>query len=249
MPLVAGLACSVPKARFTVVIPTYNESLNIAEVLQKIGEQGIANYTVIVVDGASTDGTGDAVQAIRTAGIPVTLVAEKKRMGYAYSIRSGMQKALAAGADFIITMDADMSHDPVVLSAMTRKLANGNDVVIGSRYIAGGTVVDWGFIRRLLSRAGNEVFTLVAHSTIKDLTTGYVGYSRRAVQSVLDYQSPSRGYTYLTELKVLLERRGFKMIEIPITFRDRTKGTSKLSYKIVLESIRCLTTLNKRIGS
>lgn len=182
-------------------------------------------------------------RATKVKTIKVDVVDQPVRLGYAYSIREGIRMAYKSGAKYVITMDADLSHEPENLPAIIDLLDKGFDLVVGSRYTAGGKIYNWSMKRRTLSHIGNWLYSLAGRSRIKDLTTGYVGYSRKSMKSMLALENTKKGYAYLTIVKLLLEKNNFKFTETPINFYDRVEGVSKMRFFIVMESIASLARL------
>lgn len=223
-----------------IVLPTYNEAENLAEVLERI-RAAAPDVGVLVVDDASPDGTGALAEALaeRLGGIRVMHRAGKQGLGTAY--RAGFAKVLDEGAEVVVSMDADLSHDPDVLPALLESIDRGADMVIGSRYIAGGAVVNWPAHRRLLSRWGNRYTAWALGLRVGDCTSGYRAYRAEALREIDVGSTTAEGYAFLTELARRMAAAGRRVEEVPITFIDRTRGRSKMSWRIVLESMWLVT--------
>jgi dolichol-phosphate mannosyltransferase len=223
------------------VLPTYNERENIVVFLRSVRDTG-APVDVLVVDDASPDGTADAARAVadELGGITVLDRTAKDGLGSAY--RAGFEQVLADDYDIVISMDADLSHDPAVIPAMVALIEGGAVAVIGSRYVAGGGTADWPTHRRLLSKWGNAYTRTVLRLSANDCTSGYRAYSSSALQAIEPTTTRAEGYAFLTELVRRLDRSGHTIAETPIVFRDRARGKSKMSGRIVVESMWLVTT-------
>lgn len=226
--------------RSVIVLPTYNERENIEVFLRSVRDTG-APVDVLVVDDASPDGTADAARAVagELGGISVLDRTAKDGLGSAY--RDGFERVLTDGYDVIISMDADLSHDPAVVPEMLRLIDGGVDAVIGSRYVCGGGTTDWPVHRRLLSRWGNAYTRAALRLSVHDCTSGYRAYRADALRSIEPTSTQAEGYAFLTELVRRLDRGGHTIAETPIVFRDRERGKSKMSGRIVVESMLLVT--------
>jgi dolichol-phosphate mannosyltransferase len=230
----------------TVVLPTYNESLNLQRlVTQLMGCDRVSS--VVVVDDDSPDGTGAIADALE-AQYPdrVYTVHRHSKRGYGAASRHGMARAMDLGTDVIVQMDADGSHDPAHLADMFRAL-EGADLVIGSRYVVGGTVVNWPLRRRWLSRYANVYVRRVVDLSMNDCTSGFRVWRRSLVANLLAQRKPwSEGYAFLVEMVFLAERAHARIVEVPIAFTERQEGHSKMSWKIIAESVVVPWTLRQR---
>jgi dolichol-phosphate mannosyltransferase len=226
--------------RSVIVLPTYNERENIEVFLRAVRELD-APIDVLVVDDASPDGTADAARALseELGGITVLDRVAKEGLGSAY--RAGFDRVLTEDYDVVISMDADLSHDPAAIPEMLALLDAGADAVIGSRYVRGGGTTDWPTHRRLLSKWGNAYTRTVLRLSANDCTSGYRAYRIDALRSIRPTTTQAEGYAFLTELVRRLDRSGFKIAETPIIFRDRERGRSKMSGRIVVESMWLVT--------
>ena len=227
-------------SRVTVVVPTYNEAENLEPLVTAVLAQD-ARIRVLVVDDASPDGTGKLADdlALRTGRVDVLHRRAKEGLGAAY--RHGFGLAFDDGYDVIVSMDCDFSHDPAVIPRMLELVGEGADVVVGSRYVAGGGTQDWPLRRRLLSKWGNRYTGILLGTGVRDCTAGFRAYRASVLQSVEPASTGAEGYAFLTELTRRLARRGARIVETPILFRDREKGTSKMSGRIIVESMLLVT--------
>jgi dolichol-phosphate mannosyltransferase len=232
--------------RAVVVLPTYNERDNIEPYLR--GLRAVtrtleSSVDVLVVDDGSPDGTADLADSLNgeLGGVAVLRRGEKHGLGSAY--RAGFRQVLDADPpyDVILSMDADLSHDPAVIPVMLRAIEDGADAVIGSRYIRGGGTTDWPVRRQLLSKWGNAYTRTVLRLAPRDCTSGYRAYRASALAAIRPGTTGAEGYAFLTELVRRLTRQGFRIAETPIVFRDRERGTSKMSGRIIVESMLLVT--------
>jgi len=223
-----------------VVLPTYNESENIARLLHQLREV-LPEGFFLVVDDNSPDGTGVIAEqcALEFGNIEVLHRASKQGLGSAY--RQGFAVALDRGVDVIVSMDVDFSHDPRVIHAMLASITAGSDAVIGSRYVDGGGTKDWPLHRRMLSKWGNLYTAAILGVRVRDCTSGFRAYRATALAAIAPETTAAEGYAFLTELVVRLSRKGLVISEVPIMFADREKGTSKMSGRIIAESMLLVT--------
>jgi len=221
-----------------VVLPTYNECENIREISAAI-LAALPGATLLVVDDGSPDGTGVIADELARidARIRVHHRAAKQGLGRAYL--DGFGVALGAGASVVIQMDADWSHDPAVLPDLVRPVADDRaDLVIGSRYTKGGGVVDWGIGRRLVSRGGSTFARIVLGLAPHDLTGGFKAWRASTLAAVPFTGVRAGGYVFQIEMTYRASRFGARVTEVPIIFRDRRLGQSKMSRRIVFEALR-----------
>ena len=223
-----------------VVLPTYNESENIARLLTQL-RTVLPDGRLYVVDDNSPDGTGEIAErcAVELGGIEVLHRPGKQGLGSAY--RQGFAHVISQGVDVVVSMDVDFSHDPLVIPAMLAAIEAGSDAVIGSRYVNGGGTKNWPIHRRLLSRWGNLYTASVLGVKVRDCTSGFRAYRATALASIAPETTKAEGYAFLSELVVRLSRRGLKISEVPILFVDRENGTSKMSGRIIVESMLLVT--------
>jgi glycosyltransferase involved in cell wall biosynthesis len=221
--------------RALVVVPTYEEAANVVEVIHRIRKE-LPEGHVLVVDDSSPDGTAELAEevGVELGGVSVLRRPAKSGLGSAYL--AGFAEGLARGFDVIVEMDADLSHDPADLSALVSAAVHGGDVVIGSRYVAGGSIPDWSWGRAVLSRWGNRYAALVLGLAVNDSTSGYRAYRAAALRRIdLDHVR-AYGYGFQVEMTYRLVRGGGRVVEIPVAFHDRREGQSKMSLPIVLEA-------------
>ena len=218
-----------------VVIPTYNEKENIGKLLQKIFELKIGDLDVIVIDDNSPDGTGDILEKIKESNKCLSVIHRKKKSGLGTAYRKGFNFALSRGAEYVLEMDADFSHDALLIPEFIRNMKD-HDLVVGSRYISGGEIINWNFSRRMVSRFGNFYARMILNVPIKDLTTGYKCYRRKVVEEIIGGDINSVGYVFQVETTYKVHRKGFRIKEIPISFSERKLGKSKFNFKIIWES-------------
>ena len=232
-----SLPTEYPKTRTIVVVPTYNEAGNIQEVVAAVLNQPAAVH-ILVVDDNSPDGTGeiaDTLAAGSAGRVHVLHRPGKEGLGRAYL--AGFAWALSAGYDAVVEMDADLSHDPLYLKSIIDAAAAGGDVVIGSRYLNGISVINWPLSRILLSWGANWYVRTVTGLLVNDCTSGYRLYHRRVLKA-LDLPSVrSNGYSFQVEMTFRAQLRGFRITEVPIIFMERRAGQSKLSKGVVWESL------------
>jgi dolichol-phosphate mannosyltransferase len=222
----------VPKA--VVCLPTYNERENLEPMLRALGDKQVR---VLVIDDSSPDGTGELADrlAAELGYVEVLHRPHKEGLGPAYL--AGFRRALASDAELVLEMDCDFSHDPDYLPHLIAAVEEGADLALGSRYVPGGGVRNWGLLRRLISAGGSFYARLILGVKVRDLTGGFKCY-RRAVLEAIDLDAvDSKGYAFQIETTYRALRAGFKVVEVPITFADREVGGSKMSKAIVAEAI------------
>jgi len=226
--------------RCVVVVPTYNEMENIQAFLAAV-RAAVPAADVLVVDDNSPDGTGALAEqtAAELGRVKVLHRPGKQGLGSAY--RNGFTVALDEGYDVIVSMDVDFSHDPAVIPDLLAAIDAGADAVIGSRYVAGGATADWPVHRRLLSRWGNRYTGVVLGLGVRDATSGFRAYRATAMRDIDPATTTAEGYAFLTELVRRLVVKGHPVREVPIEFRDREFGTSKMSSRIIVESMLLVT--------
>jgi dolichol-phosphate mannosyltransferase len=232
--------------RVWLFLPTYNEAANLDAIVRATAaqlEQAVpGDWRLLVVDDASPDGTGRLADSL-AAEIPAVEVLHrngKDGLGAAYL--AGFDHALTRGAELVIVMDADFSHDPRHLPAMLAAAEN-SDLVLGSRYVAGGEITNWPPLRRVLSRSGSLYARLMLGVKVRDLTTGFRCVRRTVMETVEPSTLRSQGYVFNIELTYRALLAGFKVTEIPICFRDRERGDSKMSLPIAIEALRLVPKL------
>jgi dolichol-phosphate mannosyltransferase len=218
----------------TVCLPTYNERENVERMVRALVAEGVR---VLVIDDSSPDGTGDLADrlAAELDGVDVLHRARKEGLGPAYL--DGFRRALADGAELILEMDCDFSHDPKDVRRLIAAAEDGADLVLGSRYVPGGSIPNWGLLRRFISRGGCVYAQLWLQTRVRDLTGGFKCYRRRVLETIDLDAIESKGYAFQIEGTYRTLRKGFRIVEVPVTFVDREEGGSKMSRAIVLEAV------------
>ncbi len=217
-----------------VIVPTYNEAENIAELSAAVRGHGVA---LLVVDDGSPDGTGRIADELASGDdlFHVLHRSEKAGLGPAYA--AGFAWGLDHGAGVMCEMDADFSHDPADIPRLLAAIDEGADVVIGSRYVSGGGVENWPLSRRMLSRGGNIYAAVMLGTRIRDMTGGYRAFRAEAVRRLDPASCKASGYAFQIEMAWKAAALGMRVAEVPITFRDRTRGSSKMTPGIATEAI------------
>ena len=226
-----------------VVLPTYNEAGNLPAMLAAI-RGAVPSARVLVVDDGSPDGTGDIADAAaaRDPNVAVLHRVEKQGLGAAY--RAGFAHVLAlADADVVVQMDCDFSHDPTDVARLIGAVEEGADLAIGSRYVAGGSTPGWTWRRRAISRAGSMFARTVLQLPLRDLTGGFKAWRRETLVQALDGVPYASGYGFQIEMTWKAARSGARIVELPITFRDRTVGQSKMTGRIAREALRMVVAM------
>jgi dolichol-phosphate mannosyltransferase len=219
-----------------VVLPTYNEAENLEKIAPAILERLPESRRLLIVDDNSPDGTGQIADRLAAARDDVQVLHRTTKEGIGPAYIAGFRDALAGGAELIIEMDADFSHDPAYLPQLLRA-AESADVVIGSRYVPGGGVTDWGKVRRFISRGGSSYARKMLGLRIRDLTGGFKCFRREVLEAIDMDSVAAKGYAFQVEMTYRAINAGFTVIEVPIVFRDRTEGNSKMSRAIFAEAI------------
>jgi len=222
-------------SKITVVIPTYNEKENIGALIRKITGLDPA-ISIIVVDDNSPDGTGGEVLRLGKIFPQVKLMERTDKRGLGTAYVDGFKEALSRGADLIFGMDADLSHDPAHIPDFLKAAGEG-DVVVGSRYLDGVSVVNWPISRLILSVGANKYVRIITGLPVSDATSGFICYKREALAAIPLDNIESDGYSFLVEMKYRIFKKGFRLKEIPIVFVERRKGRSKMSFNVFLESV------------
>lgn len=217
-----------------LVIPTYNEKGNIEKLLPDIFDLNISGLHILVVDDNSPDGTGQIVEGLKKTYPNLGILHRDQKQGLGKAYLAGFKEVLDQGADLVLQMDADFSHDPKYIPQLLKAIAN-KDLVLGSRYIKGGGVINWNLMRRLISRFGNIYAQLILGLPYHDLTGGFKCYRADVLKKVVESDLSSLGYNFQIETTYLVHKLKYSIIEIPIVFTERTIGKSKFDLKIVLE--------------
>ncbi len=227
-----------------LVVPTYNEVENLAEVIARV-HRSCPDVHVLVVDDASPDGTGELADRLASADERIAVVHRPGKAGLGAAYRHGFRVALESGYQVIGEMDADGSHQPEHLPRLFEALETA-DVVIGSRWVPGGAVVDWSWRRRALSRGGNRYVRLLLGIDVRDATAGFRLYRRDALHRLDLAAVQATGYVFQTELAWRAIRAGLRVVEVPIEFVDRKNGDSKMTTRVALESLVRITSWGLR---
>ena len=236
-----------PGAGVWVILPTYNEAENIGTISVAI-LAALPKATLLVVDDGSPDGTGTIADDLAAVDARIRVRHRPAKQGLGRAYLDGFTVALAGGATTIVQMDADWSHDPAVLPALVAPIAGGDtDLVIGSRYVRGGGVVDWGIGRRVISRGGSLFARIVLGLGPHDLTGGFKAWRASTLAAVPFDGVHAGGYVFQIEMTFRASRAGARVREIPITFRDRRVGQSKMSRRIVVEALVVVVQLRAEV--
>ena len=217
-----------------VIIPTYNEKENIEDIIRKVFS--LPNFSILIVDDGSPDGTGNIVKKLQTQFTDLHLLERKGKQGLGTAYIAGFKYALKHNFDLIFEMDADFSHNPNDLVRLRQACLDGADVAIGSRYCQGVNVVNWPMSRVLLSYFASIYVRIITRMNIMDSTAGFMCYKAEVLQKINLNKIKFVGYAFQIEMKFTAWKLGAKMQEVPIIFTDRTKGTSKMSGSIIKEA-------------
>jgi dolichol-phosphate mannosyltransferase len=224
-----------------LILPTYNEADNVEAILTAAG--GVLSaaapegFRILVVDDGSPDGTGALADAMaeRHEWVRVLHRTEKGGIGPAYL--AGFRRALDEGAGYVMEMDSDFSHDPADLARLLAAARGEADLALGSRYVPGGEVKDWGLLRKVISEGGSAYARIVLGLKVRDLTGGFKCFRREVLEAIRFEEVRSRGYAFQVELTYRAVQAGFRVTEVPIVFRDREQGQSKMSWRIAAEAM------------
>lgn len=222
----------------TVVLPTFNEKDNLEEIATAIVSQG---FRLLVVDDASPDGTGDLAARMAQDNKLIDVLHRKRKEGLGPAYRAGFDRALASDPEAVVEMDADFSHDPSDIPRLVEALDDGADLVIGSRYVPGGATPDWPALRRMVSRGGNLYARRMLGTPIRDMTAGFRAFTRAALEQLPYENAQASGYGFQVEMAWRAHTAGLTVAEVPVIFRDRTSGTSKMGLPIVVEAMWLVT--------
>jgi dolichol-phosphate mannosyltransferase len=219
-----------------LVLPTYNEAENIADFVAAVRDKLPESARILIVDDNSPDGTGRIADSLAEVDESVRVLHRPAKEGLGPAYIAGFRRALAEGAGLVLEMDSDFSHEPAYLPRLL-EAAERADVVVGSRYVPGGGVGDWGGMRRAISRGGSAYARAVLGVSVRDLTGGFKCFRREVLEAIDLGAVQSRGYAFQVELTYRAIQLGFEVVEVPIVFRDRRVGSSKMSRAIVAEAI------------
>jgi dolichol-phosphate mannosyltransferase len=219
-----------------LILPTYNEAGNIERFVAAARDKLPAAARILIVDDGSPDGTGELADRLAAEHEEVEVLHRPRKEGLGPAYIAGFRSALAGGASLILEMDSDFSHQPAYLPRLL-EAAETADLVIGSRYVPGGGVSDWGALRRAISRGGSAYARVVLGIGVRDLTGGFKCFRREVLEAIDLDAVQARGYAFQVELTYRAIQKGFKVVEVPIVFRDRQVGDSKMDRSIVAEAI------------
>jgi dolichol-phosphate mannosyltransferase len=224
-----------------LILPTYNEAENARAIVTAaaavLAEAAPDGFRILIVDDGSPDGTGRIADELAAEHDWMRVLHRSEKNGIGPAYLAGFRHALDAGAGYVMEMDSDFSHDPADLARLLQAVRDGADLALGSRYVPGGGVVDWGLLRRVVSEGGSTYARLVLGLHVRDLTGGFKCF-RREVLEAIDFASVrSQGYAFQVELTYRAVQAGFRVVEVPIVFRDREQGTSKMSWRIAAEAM------------
>jgi dolichol-phosphate mannosyltransferase len=219
-----------------VILPTYNEAENLERIVGDVLEHLPESRRVLIVDDNSPDGTGEIADRLAAADESIGVLHRERKEGLGPAYLAGFRVALDGGAERIIEMDADFSHDPSYLPRLIEATERA-DLAIGSRYVPGGGITDWGPTRRLISRGGSAYARAALGLPVRDLTGGFKCFRRIVLETIHLDTIEARGYAFQVETTYRAIRAGFRVVEVPIVFKDRTDGTSKMSKGIIAEAM------------
>jgi dolichol-phosphate mannosyltransferase len=222
--------------KIAVIIPTYNEQKNIEKIIKAVLGLKISGLEIIIVDDNSPDGTAKLVETLKEKNSIVHLIWRPKKMGLGTAYIAGFKYALKNGAEYIMEMDADFSHNPQMIPVFLEKIKN-KQVVIGSRYKNGISIVNWPLHRLILSLLAGKYVRLVTGLKLSDPTSGFKCYTKEVLEAINLDKVKSNGYSFQIEMKYRASKKGFSIGEIPIIFIDRHSGVSKISKAIILEAL------------
>ena len=226
--------------RCLVVIPTYQEVGNVEGVLRR-SRLALPNAEVLIVDDASPDGTAERAEAIGEELGCISVLRRQAKDGLGAAYRAGFSWGIERGFEVLIEMDADLQHDPGSLPSLLQSVEDGADLVIGSRYVQGGSIPSWSWHRRALSRYGNRYAALVLELPVADATSGFRAYHVNALRLLDTRAFRADGYGFQIETAYRVSRAGGRIVEVPIAFGDRLAGESKMSSRIVVEALVLVT--------
>lgn len=230
------------KNSVALIIPTYNERENIISLCRQIAVF-ISSASIVIVDDTSADGTADLVEEYARANVHILLVKRKGMRNFAQSYTTGFRKAFNMGVDVIIQMDADLSHAPADIPRLIAALETA-DCAVGSRYCTGGKTEGWPWHRKAISWLGNIYVAKKTGLPLHDATAGFVAWRASILAQVLQQPSTVNSYAFQIELKYRAWKQGARMIEVPIVFREREKGASKMNWHTIVEAVRFVRSLS-----
>ncbi|MGZ4352597.1 MAG: polyprenol monophosphomannose synthase [Gaiellaceae bacterium] len=219
-----------------VCLPTYNEAENLEPMVRALGEVLPDGGRVLVIDDDSPDGTGAIADRLAAELEWVDVLHRERKEGLGRAYVAGFERALADGAELVLEIDCDFSHDPQDVPRLIAAVEAGADLALGSRYVPGGGTANWGLLRRAISR-GASIYTRTLLMPVHDATGGFKCFRSRVLESIDLDRIDAAGYVFQIETTFRALRRGFRVVEVPIRFTDRTRGQSKMSHSIVLEAV------------
>jgi dolichol-phosphate mannosyltransferase len=233
-----------------LILPTYNEAENIERIVRAanavLADAAPEGHRILVVDDSSPDGTGEIADGLAGELGTVEVLHRTRRQGLGPAYLAGFAYALGRDASHVMEMDSDFSHDPADLARLLAAVRDGADLALGSRYVPGGGVTDWGLLRQFVSRGGSWYARVVLGLQVRDLTGGFKCFRREVLEAIDLPTVRSQGYAFQVELTYRAVNAGFRVVEVPITFRDRQLGHSKMSWRIAAEAMFLVPQLRKR---
>ncbi len=234
-----------------LILPTFDEAENLEPVVTaaraSLATAAPGGYRILVVDDASPDGTGAIADRLAAAHPEVEVLHRAGREGLGPAYLAGFARALEAGAGFVLEMDADLSHDPADIPRLLAAVQEGPGLALGSRYVAGGGIADWGAVRRAISRSGSWYARRALGVGVRDLTGGFKCFRAEVLRAIEPASVRSHGYAFQVELTYRTLCAGFEVVEVPIVFRDRRRGRSKMSWRIAVEAALLLPSLRHTV--
>jgi dolichol-phosphate mannosyltransferase len=233
-----------------LILPTFNEAENIEAILRAadavLAGAAPEGHRILVVDDSSPDGTGEIAERLAAELGTIEVLHRSEREGLGPAYLAGFAHSLDAGATHVMEMDSDFSHDPNDLVRLLAAVREGADLALGSRYLPGGGVTDWGLLRQFVSRGGSWYARVVLGLEVRDLTGGFKCFRREVLEAIDLPTVRSQGYAFQVELTYRAVLAGFRVVEVPITFRDRQLGRSKMSWRIAVEAMILVPQLRRR---
>lgn len=220
--------------KILTIIPTYNEAQNIEKIIKKVFSLNIPGLEILIVDDNSPDGTSQIVSELRTKNSELHLITRSGKLGLGSAYIAGFKKALELGADYVFEMDADFSHDPDDIPRLLEATQDA-DLAIGSRKVACGKIIGWGWTRKFMSNGAIWLSRLILGLKAKDVTAGFRCFKRHVLETIKLDEIHSNGYAFQEEMLYRTQKLNFKIAEVPVTFIDRQEGKSKLSKKDIIE--------------
>lgn len=233
-----------------VCVPTYNERENVAALAHRLLDvfnRSGTNGHLLIIDDGSPDGTGQIADGLARDDTRIRVLHRTSKDGIGPAYRDGFRVALAEGADLIMEMDCDFSHDPAAVPSLIAA-SRSADLVLGSRYVKGGRVENWGLVRRAISRGGSLYAQIILGMPVRDLTGGFKCFHREVLEAIPLDEVSAAGYGFQIEMTYRARLLGYRIVEVPITFTDRVEGSSKMSRRIVIEAMTLVPRLRWQLG-